>query len=244
MLNREPHQKDREEIMLEELKKQVCDANQALPRRGLASFSWGNVSGIDRENGLVVIKPRGVEYERLTPENMVVVSLRTGDQVEGNWEPASDTPTHLALYRAFPNIGSIAHTHSRWATAFAQAGKSIPPLGMTHVDYFHGEIPCTRKLVPEEIERNYEEETGKVIVECFRWRNANDMPAVLVNSHGPFAWGTEPADAVTHAAVLEEVAFMAYHAMMLTPGLRPVSLELQDRYYLHDHGQSTDCVQK
>lgn len=230
--------------MLEELKQQVCDANLALPKHGLVTFTWGNVSGIDREKGLVVIKPSGVDYDRLTPEDMVVVSLHTGERVEGNWKPSSDTPTHLALYRAFPKIGGVVHTHSRWATAFAQAGKSIPPLGTTHADYFYGEIPCTRKLVPEEIEGNYEEETGKVIVECFRWRSANDIPAVLVHSHGPFTWGTDPADAVMHAAVLEEVAFMAYHAMSLTPGLRPMGPELLDRHYLRKHGQNAYYGQK
>lgn len=222
--------------MLEELKKQVCDANLALPRYGLVTFTWGNVSGIDREQGLVVIKPSGVEYEHMTPADMVVVSLATGEVVEGKWKPSSDTPTHVELYRAFPNIGGVVHTHSRWATSWAQAGRGIVPYGTTHGDYFYGEIPCTRRMTPEEIGGAYEMETGKVIVETFRDKSPDDIPAVLVHSHGPFTWGTDPHNAVHNAVVLEELAFMAFHTEALNPQIPPMQRELLDKHYLRKHG--------
>ena len=172
--------------MLENLKEQVCKANLELPKYGLVTFTWGNVSGIDREQGLVVIKPSGVDYDGMSPEDMVVVSLETGERVEGKRKPSSDTPTHLALYRAFPTIGGIVHTHSRWATSFAQAGKGIHAYGTTHADYFYGEIPCTRKMTAQEIAGEYELETGNVIIETFSDLRPEDIPAVLVHSHGPF----------------------------------------------------------
>ena len=224
--------------MLEELKKQVCEANLLLPKHGLVTFTWGNVSGVDREQGLMVIKPSGVEYDGMKPEDMVVVSLKTGERVEGKYKPSSDTDTHVALYNAFPALGGIVHTHSRWATSFAQAGKGIPPMGTTQGDYFYGEIPCTRKMTPEEIAGKYELETGNVIVETFRSRNLDpvQIPAVLVHSHGPFTWGTDPFNAVLNAVVLEEVAFMDFHAMVLTPGLPPMQQELLDKHYLRKHG--------
>ena len=223
--------------MLEELKKIVCEANLLLPKHGLVTFTWGNVSGIDREAGLVVTKPSGVEYDGMCAEDMVVVDM-DGKRVEGKWKPSSDTDTHLALYKAFPTLGGVVHTHSRWATSFAQAGRGIPAYGTTQGDYFYGEIPCTRKMTPAEIAGEYELETGNVIIETFRDRRIgpDQVPAVLVNSHGPFAWGTDPMNAVHNAVVLEEVAFMAFHAMALTPGLPPMQQELLDKHYLRKHG--------
>ncbi len=223
--------------MLEKLKKAVLEANLLLPKHGLVTFTWGNVSGIDREKGLVVIKPSGVEYDGMQAEDMVVVDL-DGNRVEGKYKPSSDTPTHIALYKAFPALGGVVHTHSRWATSFAQAGKGIPAFGTTQGDYFYGEIPCTRKMTPAEISGEYELETGNVIIETFRSRHIDpaQVPAVLVHSHGPFAWGTDPANAVHNAVVLEEVAFMAFHAMALTPGLPPMQQELLDKHYLRKHG--------
>lgn len=223
--------------MLEQLKQSVYEANMLLPRHGLVTFTWGNVSGIDRESGLVVIKPSGVEYDEMSAEDMVVVDLQ-GNRVEGKYKPSSDTDTHLVLYREFPTLGGIVHTHSRWATSFAQAGRGIPAFGTTQGDYFYGEIPCTRKMTPEEIAGSYELETGNVIVETFRTRaiDPGQVPAVLVNSHGPFSWGTDPHNAVHNAVVLEEVAFMALHAMELTPGLSPMQQELLDKHYLRKHG--------
>ena len=224
--------------MLEELKKQVCQANLLLPKYGLVTFTWGNVSGIDRGQGLMVIKPSGVEYEDIKPEEMVVVSLESGERVEGRYKPSSDTNTHLALYKAFPALGGIVHTHSRWATSFAQAGRDVPALGTTQGDYFYGDIPCTRRMTPEEIGGRYELETGNVIVETFRTRriDPDQVPAALVCSHGPFAWGTDPLNAVHNAVVLEEVAFMAFHAMALNPDLPPMQRELLDKHYLRKHG--------
>ena len=224
--------------MLKKLKEQVCQANHLLPRYHLVTFTWGNVSGVDREKGLLVIKPSGVSYEKLGPEDMVVVSLETGETVEGQWKPSSDTETHRALYNAFPALGGIVHTHSRWATSFAQAGQGIPAYGTTHGDDFYGEIPCTRPMTPEEIGGAYERETGNVIVETFRLRNLDPMqvPAALVYSHGPFAWGKDAQDAVHQAVVLEECAFMAFHARMLNPGLGPMQQELLDKHYLRKHG--------
>lgn len=223
--------------MLEKLKQEVLEANLLLPKHGLITFTWGNVSGIDRETGLVVIKPSGVEYDGMTAEDMVVVDL-DGNRVEGKYKPSSDTPTHLALYKAFPTLGGVVHTHSRWATSFAQAGKGVPAFGTTQGDYFYGEIPCTRKMTPEEIGGEYELETGNVIIETFRQRGIDpaQVPAVLVNSHGPFTWGTDPHNAVHNAVVLEEVSFMAFHAMALTPGLSPMQQELLDKHYLRKHG--------
>ena len=224
--------------MLEELKRTVCEANLLLPRHGLVTFTWGNVSGVDREGGLMVIKPSGVEYENMGPEDMVVIRLSDGVRVEGRCKPSSDTDTHLALYRAFPGLGGIVHTHSRWATSFAQAGRDVPALGTTQGDYFYGDIPCTRRMTPEEIGGRYELETGNVIVETFRTRriDPDQVPAALVCSHGPFAWGTDPLNAVHNAVVLEEVAFMAFHAMALNPDLPPMQRELLDKHYLRKHG--------
>lgn len=222
--------------MLEELKQAVFEANLLLPKYDLVTFTWGNVSGVDREKGLMVIKPSGVEYDTMRPADMVVVSLKTGEKVEGDLNPSSDTDTHLVLYNAFLDIGGIVHTHSRWATTFAQAGQGIEALGTTHGDYFYGEIPCTRKMTPEEIGGKYELETGNVIVETFRDKSANDIPAVLVHSHGPFCWGTSPKNAVHNAVVLEELAFMAWHAKMLNPALPPMQQELLDKHYLRKHG--------
>ena len=224
--------------MLEALKEQVCKANLELPKHGLVTFTWGNVSGVDREQGLMVIKPSGVSYENMTAEDMVIVRLSDGAVVEGKWKPSSDTDTHLALYNAFPALGGIVHTHSRWATSFAQAGKGVPAFGTTQGDYFYGEIPCTRKMTPEEIGGKYELETGNVIIETFNSRKIDpaQVPAVLVYSHGPFAWGKDAMDAVHNAVVLEEVSFMAFHAMALTPGLPPMQQELLDKHYLRKHG--------
>ncbi len=221
--------------MLEELKKTVCEANLQLPKYGLVTFTWGNVSGIDRQSGLVVIKPSGVPYEGMTPEDMVVVDL-DGKRVEGKWKPSSDTDTHVELYKAFPHIGGIVHTHSRWATSFAQAGMDIPAMGTTHADYFYGDIPCTRPMTAEEIAGAYERETGKVIVETFAKLSPDDVPGVVVYSHGPFAWGTDPMNAVHNAVVMEEVANMDYHALMLNPEHRSMQRELLDRHYLRKHG--------
>jgi len=222
--------------MLERLKEQVFQANLLLPKHGLVTFTWGNVSGIDREQGLMVIKPSGVSYDRMKAEDMVVVELETGKKVEGNLKQSSDTPTHLELYKAFPNVGGIVHTHSRWATSFAQAGRGIKAFGTTHADYFYGEIPCTRKMTPAEIQGEYEKETGVLIAETFQGRNPDAIPAVLVYSHGPFAWGTDPMDAVHNAVVLEEVAFMNFHTLALTPGIPPMQQELLDKHYLRKHG--------
>ena len=230
--------------MLEDLKEAVWKANLQLPKLGLVTFTWGNVSGIDRERGLVVIKPSGVEYDVMTPEDMVVVSLATGERVEGRWKPSSDTPTHLVLYRAFPDCGGIVHTHSRWATSFAQAGLGIQPLGTTQGDYFYGEIPCTREMTPAEIAGAYEEETGNVIVETFANKNPAQIPAVLVHSHGPFTWGCDAAEAVHNAAVLEEVAFMNFHSLQLNPGQTRMQQELLDKHYLRKHGKTAYYGQK
>lgn len=226
--------------MLEELKISVCQANLMLPKHELVTFTWGNVSGIDREKGLMVIKPSGVEYEGMTADDMVVVELKTGKRVEGKWKPSSDTDTHLALYRAFPGLGGIVHTHSRWATTFAQAGRGIPAMGTTQGDYFYGEIPCTRQMTRAEITESYEKETGRVIVETFREQHIDpiQVPAVLVHSHGPFAWGTDPLDAVHNAVVMEEVAFMAFHTFLLEPDKSPMQQELLDKHYLRKHGKT------
>lgn len=222
--------------MLEQLKKTVLEANLLLPKHGLVTFTWGNVSGIDREQGLVVIKPSGVEYDEMTADDMVVVSLE-GKRVEGKLNPSSDTPTHLELYKAFPNVGGIVHTHSRWATIFAQSGMGVPALGTTHADYFYGEIPCTRRMTDAEIQGEYEKETGTVIIERFAGLNADDVPAVLVHSHGPFAWGTDAMNAVHNAVVLEEVSMMAWHNLSLSGNtIEPMQQVLLDKHYLRKHG--------
>ena len=232
--------------MLEDLKELVCKANLELPKYNLVTFTWGNVSGVDREKGLMVIKPSGVDYSNMKAEDMVVVSLETGELAEGKWKPSSDTDTHLALYRAFSEIGGIVHTHSKWATSFAQAGLGVEAMGTTHGDYFHGEIPCTRKMTPQEIGGKYELETGNVIVETFKNNNINpnDVPAVLVHSHGPFSWGTDPMNAVHNAVVLEEVSFMNFHAKMLNPNITKMQQELLDKHYLRKHGANAYYGQK
>ncbi len=231
--------------MLEELKEQVCRANLLLPKHQLVTFTWGNVSGIDREAGLVVIKPSGVDYDGMTPEDMVVVDL-DGNRVEGKWKPSSDTDTHVELYKAFPSCGGIVHTHSRWATSFAQAGKDITAMGTTQGDYFYGAIPCTRPMTKEEIGGRYEKETGSVIIETFKERGIDPamVPGVLVYSHGPFVWGKDPMEAVHNAVVMEECAFMDYHAMMLSPGKGAMQQELLDKHYLRKHGANAYYGQK
>ena len=221
--------------MLEKLKQDVLEANLLLPKYGLITFTWGNVSGIDRESGLVVIKPSGVPYDGMTAEDMVVVDSN-GNVVEGKWKPSSDTPTHLVLYKAFSECGGIVHTHSRWATSFAQAGVGIAPLGTTQGDYFYGEIPCTREMTPAEIAGKYEKETGNVIVETFQGKDASQIPAVLVHSHGPFTWGKDAHEAVHNAVVLEEVAFMNFHSLQLNPNQTRMQQELLDKHYLRKHG--------
>lgn len=222
--------------MLEQLKQEVLQANLLLPKHGLVTFTWGNVSAVDRESGMMVIKPSGVEYDTMIADDMAVVDLATGKQVEGRYKPSSDTPTHLELYRAFGEVGGIVHTHSRWATSFAQAGIGIAPLGTTHGDYFYGMIPCTRAMTKAEIEGEYEKETGTVIIEAFDGIDPMTIPAVLVKSHGPFTWGKTAAEAVHNAVVLEEAAFMNYHALTLNPDLTHMQRELLDRHYLRKHG--------
>lgn len=255
--------------MLEQLRKEVYEANMMLPAYGLVTFTWGNVSGIDRKSGLVIIKPSGVDYDKLCPENMVVVSL-DGKVVEGDLRPSSDTATHLELYKAFPNIGGIVHTHSRWAVSFAQAGQGIMAMGTTHADNFYGQIPCTRPMTPAEIKGEYEKETGKVIVETFADKDPDQIPGVLVYSHGPFTWGKDPKEAVVNSVLLEEVAFMNYHAMSLKvmkyqsdaakasdpvfasadpakegqPLLHPMQQELLDKHFLRKHGKNAYYGQK
>lgn len=230
--------------MLEDLKQAVWEANLRLPKHNLVTFTWGNVSGIDRKKGLMVIKPSGVEYDALKPSDLVVVDLETGKTVEGDLNPSSDTDTHLVLYRAFQNIGGVVHTHSRWATIFAQAGRGVPALGTTHGDYFYGEIPCTRRMTTEEIGGCYELETGNVIVERFRHLDPDSIPAVLVHSHGPFCWGKDAKEAVHNAVVLEEVAFMAWHNLALDAALPPMQQELLDKHFLRKHGKNAYYGQK
>ncbi|MCD4824974.1 MAG: L-ribulose-5-phosphate 4-epimerase [Phycisphaerae bacterium] len=230
--------------MLEELKKQVCDANLELVAEGLVIQTFGNVSGIDRRSGLVVIKPSGVSYDGMTPEHMTVVSLETGEIAEGDLRPSSDTPTHLELYRAFAGIGGIVHTHSLYATAWAQARKEIPPLGTTHADYFHGPVPCTRLMTDEEIEGDYEANTGKVIVERFAGLDPAHIPAVLVAGHGPFAWGLSPAAAVHNAAILEYLGRLAGETIRIEPHPEPISTKLLDKHFLRKHGPAAYYGQK
>ena len=227
--------------MLEELKKRVYEANMLLPKYGLVTFTWGNVSEIDRESGLFVIKPSGVDYDLLTPDDMVVMDLN-GNKVEGRYRPSSDTPTHLELYKAFPEIGGIVHTHSSYATSWAQAGRSIPCYGTTHADYIYGEVPCLRCLTKEEIDEAYEENTGHLIVNEFK-RMGKDVkavpmhvPGVLCTNHGPFTWGKDAHEAVHNAVVLEEVAKMAYRAETINPRIQPAPQELQDKHYYRKHG--------
>ena len=223
--------------MLEELKKKVYEANMLLPKYGLVTFTWGNVSAIDRETGYFVIKPSGVDYEIMKPEDMVVMDLE-GNRVEGRYKPSSDTPTHLELYKAFPKIGGVVHTHSPWATSWAQAGRSIPCYGTTHADYFYGEIPCARSLTADEINGEYEKNTGLVIIETFNERGIDPMhvPGVLCTNHGPFTWGKDAHEAVHNAVVLEEVAKMAYRAETINPRIQPAPQELQDKHYYRKHG--------
>ncbi|WP_313068693.1 L-ribulose-5-phosphate 4-epimerase [Atlantibacter hermannii] len=224
--------------MLEDLKRQVLEANLALPAHNLVTLTWGNVSAVCREQGVFIIKPSGVDYSVMTAEDMVVVSIETGEVVEGKKKPSSDTPTHRLLYQQFPDIGGIVHTHSRHATIWAQAGKSIPATGTTHADYFYGAIPCTRKMTDDEINGQYEWNTGTVIVETFRELGieAKQMPGVLVHSHGPFAWGKDAIDAVHNAIVMEEVAYMGIFCRQLTPDLPPMQQTLLDKHYLRKHG--------
>ncbi|TKI02824.1 L-ribulose-5-phosphate 4-epimerase [Martelella alba] len=224
---------------LHRLKQHVLEANLALPRHGLVTFTWGNVSAIDRDAGLVVIKPSGVEYDQMTVDDMVVVGLQSGSVVEGTKKPSSDTATHLALYRQFTDIGGIVHTHSRHATVWAQAGLDLPAWGTTHADYFYGAIPCTRKMTAREIAADYERETGNVIIETFSKRrlDPNAIPAVLVNSHGPFAWGKDADNAVHNAVVLEEIAYMNLFSQQLSPHLGAMQRELLDKHYLRKHGK-------
>lgn len=230
--------------MYEQLKREVFEANLMLPKYNLVTFTWGNVSGVDRENGVVAIKPSGVEYDTMTAEDIVVLDLATGERVEGKLNPSSDTPTHLHLYREFPGIGGIVHTHSRWATIMAQGGLDIPALGTTHADHFYGAVPCTRPLTDAEIEGEYELNTGKVIVETFANQNPDDIPAVLVQSHGPFTWGKDAKKAVENAVVLEEVAFMAWHNLEINPGVSPIDGTLLDKHYLRKHGKDAYYGQK
>jgi L-ribulose-5-phosphate 4-epimerase len=222
--------------MLDQLKEQVFKANLLLPKYGLVTFTWGNVSGIDREQGLMIIKPSGVSYDDMQAVDMVVLDVETGKVVEGRLKPSSDTPTHRELYKAFPKVGGIVHTHSRWATSFAQAGRGITAIGTTQADYFYGEIPCTRMMTTSEIQGEYERETGVVIKETFEGKDPCAIPAVLVHSHGPFAWGVDAHDAVHNAVVLEEIAFMNFHSIMLNPGLPPMQQDLLDKHYLRKHG--------
>jgi len=225
--------------MLEELKQQVLEANLLLPKYGLVTFTWGNVSGIDREHGLVVIKPSGVPYDGMTAEDMVVVDL-DGNRVEGKWKPSSDTPTHVELYRAFPAVGGIVHTHSSYATSWAQAGRDIPCYGTTHADYIYGGVPCLRCLTKEEIDDAYERNTGLLIVSEFARLGLDPaaVPAALCKNHGPFAWGKDPHEAVHNAVVLEEVAKMAYRTEAIDPQVQPAPRELQDKHYLRKHGKN------
>lgn len=231
--------------MLEELKRQVCEANLELPRRGLVTYTWGNVSGIDRERGLVVIKPSGVDYQDLTPDMLVVLDLN-GNRIEGSLNPSSDTKTHLELYKAYPALGGVVHTHSTHAVAFAQARRDLPALGTTHADYFYGPVPCTRELTPAEVDEDYERNTGKVIVETFSARGIDPVhvPGVLCASHGPFTWGKDPAQAVYHAVVLEEVARMALLTLTIDPAAAPAPQHVLDKHFLRKHGPGAYYGQK
>ena len=228
--------------MLEALKEQVLESNLQLVKNGLVTLTWGNASELDRESGCVVIKPSGVPYKSMTAEDMVVVDM-DGNVVEGKWRPSSDLPTHLALYRAFPTVGGVVHTHSRWATVFAQCGRAIPALGTTHADTFYGDVPCTRPMTDGEIAGAYERETGKVIVEAFQSLSPDAVPAVLVWSHGPFTWGKNATKAVENAIILEEVAMMAWHTQMMNPDIR-LQQALADKHYFRKHGAGAYYGQK
>jgi len=230
--------------MLKQLKEEVLKANLLLPKYGLVVFTWGNVSAIDREKGLVAIKPSGVEYDDMKAEDIVIVELATGKVVEGKLKPSSDTPTHLELYKKFPNVGGIVHTHSRWATIFAQAKRPIKPYGTTHADYFYGDIPCTRLLSEDEIKGEYEHNTGVVIVETFKGIDPDQVPGVVVASHGPFSWGKNALDAVHNAVVMEEVAMMSWHAKVENPTLEPMQKVLLDKHFLRKHGKNAYYGQK
>ena len=223
--------------MLEELKQKVYEANMELPKRNLVTYTWGNVSGIDRESGLFVIKPSGVDYDTMTPDDMVVLNL-DGEVVEGKLRPSSDTPTHLELYKKYPEIGGVVHTHSPEATSWAQAGRSIPLYGTTHADYFYGEIPCARNLTPEEIDEAYEKNTGLVIIETLEERGLNPMytPGVLCTNHGPFTWGKDAAEAVHNAVVLEEVAKMALKTELINPDVKTAPDCIRDKHFFRKHG--------
>ena len=223
--------------MLEELKQSVLEANLALPKHNLVTFTWGNVSGINRGENLIVIKPSGVPYDDLKLEDMVVVDFE-GNIVEGNLNPSSDTPTHIILYKMFPNIGGVVHTHAPYSTSWAQAGRSIPPLGTTHADYFYGTIPCTRIMTEHEIKGDYELETGNIIVETFKDLNPNEIPSVLVHSHAPFSWGKDPEDALHNAVVLEEVAKMAIQTYQLNSKIPNMDQVLLDKHFLRKHGST------
>lgn len=223
--------------MLEELKERVLKANLELKNNGLITLTWGNASAIDRQSGLVVIKPSGVKYSELKAEDMVVVDLE-GKVIEGDKKPSSDTPTHLVLYKAFKDIGGVVHTHSRFATIYAEAGMDIQPLGTTHADYFYGSIPCTNDMTDKQIEGEYEKETGNIIVDTFKGKNENEIPAVLVKNHGPFVWGENVENAVRNSIVLEEVAFMNWHAEKLSPKKITMPKKLIDKHYLRKHGKN------
>ena len=231
--------------MLEKLKEQVYLANMELPKRGLVTYTWGNVSGIDREKGLFVIKPSGVDYDLLKPDDMVVMDLQ-GNKVEGELNPSSDTKTHLVLYNAFPGIGGIVHTHSPYAVAWAQAGEDLPCYGTTHADYFYGSVPCTRHLTQEELDEDYERNTGITIVETFRERGIDPkaVPAVLCYSHGPFTWGKDADQAVYHSVVLEECAKMGIFTRVLNPHAAPAPQRMLDKHYLRKHGPNAYYGQK
>lgn len=229
--------------MLEELKKSVYEANMLLPKYGLVTFTWGNVSQIDRETGYFAIKPSGVDYDKLTPEDMVIMDL-LGNKIEGKYNPSSDTPTHLELYKAFPKIGGIVHTHSSWATSWAQSGRGIPCYGTTHADYIYGEVPCLRCLTEEEINSAYETNTGLLITDYFRDKDYEAVPAVLCKNHGPFTWGKDGHEAVHNAVVLEEVAKMAARCEMINPEVKPAPGELQDKHYYRKHGENAYYGQK
>lgn len=223
--------------MLEALKKQVYEANMLLPKYGLVTFTWGNVSAIDREAGLFVIKPSGIDYDTMKPEDMVVMDME-GNRVEGAYNPSSDTATHLELYKAFSKVGGIVHTHSTWATSWAQAGRSIPCYGTTHADYFYGEILCARSLTAGEIDKEYERNTGLVIVETFKGKDPMASPGVLCTNHGPFSWGKDAHEAVHNAVVMEEVAKMACRTELLKPEVKPAPQALQDKHYFRKHGEN------
>lgn len=230
-------------MMLESLRAEVCEANLEVVRRGLVLYTFGNASGISREQGLVAIKPSGVPYETLRPEHLVITDL-DGHIVEGDLKPSSDLPTHLALYRAFPAIGGVVHTHSRYATAWAQARREIPCLGTTHADYFHGPVPVTEAMQPEEIESDYEWNTGQVILRRFAGIDPMVKPGVLVAGHAPFCWGRTPAEAAHNAVVLEEIASLAYHALTINPEASAISDALRDKHFLRKHGPKAYYGQK